>query len=289
MQDGRSEDERATARAPVRYSARAIRAICRRVAAGETVLAICRDADMPTRASFNAWVRENPRVAALYQRAKLFGKRTAPGRPSSYCPVTAHEIVVRVSEGEPLCDIAEDPAMPSLRVIFYWQTTQAAFAEALAMARQAQAERMGETGWKMALAATPQTTFMTRMQLGHLRWLAGTKSPRTHGRMKPVEAPAAPVAPEGPQVILFRHFHVERHFETGQHRVVSYCADPDTMRPVRDRVGPWTHPPPPGDAAQAERHKRQLRRLARKRAVEEGVDPAEIGLGPEGEDDAQWL
>lgn len=229
-------------RAPVFCSAKVIYAICRRIAGGETLAAICRDTAMPTRRTVQAWVRQDPRFAAMYHRAKVFGNRTGRGRPSSYCPVTAHEIVVRVSEGEALSDIVLDPAMPSMRVVLYWQTTNTEFAEAIEMARWAQAERLGDLGMKMALAATPQTTFLTRMQLGQLRWTAGIKSPRTHGRMKAAEPPEPP--PPVTQ-LLFRHFHLETHPQTGQRRVVRYTPDPDTMQPVRDHEGPWTDPPDP--------------------------------------------
>ncbi len=258
-------------------SAKVVGRICRRVSAGETVLAICRDADMPSRGTFHAWVREHPKVRALYERAKLYGGRTGRGRPARYCPVTAHEIAVRVAEGEALSDIVEDPAMPSISTVYRWETREAEFAEALAAARWAQAERLADLGWKMALAATPQTAHLTRVQLGQLRWAAGIKAPRTHGRLKAAEPPQAP---EAPKVMLFRRFEVEENYATGQHRVVSYRAAPDAMRPVRDHVGPWTTPVAPLRGPSPE-HQADRLRLARQRAVEQGLDPAEIGLGPE--------
>jgi hypothetical protein len=267
-------------------SAQVMGAVCRRVAAGETLVAICRDADMPARATVNVWVRTVPKFAAMYARAKVFGGRTRRGRPATYCPVTAHEIAVRVSEGEPLSDIVQDAAMPSIQTVLRWQAADADFAQAMELARWAQAERMADLGWKMALGATPETAYLTRVQLGHLRWTAGVKAPRVYGRMKAVEPPAAP---EGPDVILFRHFRIEENFATGQHRVVSYCADPETMRPVRDSVGPWTDPVDPLKKMAAIEQAR-LERLARRRAAQEGFDPAEIGVEPEGEEDgARWL
>lgn len=282
-----SQHEAAPARPYVRYSPRITRAILKRVAAGETLSAICRDVDMPARESVLRWVRTDAKFARVFERARVFGGGVRPGQPTRYCPVTAHEIAVRVSEGEPMSDIAADPAMPSLKTIFNWQVQNAEFGETIELARWAQAERMADLGWKMALAATPKTAHLTKVQLHHLRWAAGVKAPRVYGKLRAVEPPKAP---EGPDVILFRHFHIETHFETGQQRVVSYCADPDTMRPMRDSVGPWTNPLPPTDEAQAAKHKWQVRKLARQRAAEEGVDPAEIGLGPEGEDDgARWL
>lgn len=247
-------------RGGVRFSARVAGAICRRVAGGETLLAICRDVDMPSSGSVRAWVRQNPRFAQMYQRAKVFGGRTGRGRPARWCPMTAHEIVVRVSEGEALSDIADDPAMPSLRTILRWQTDDADFAAAMEAARWAQAERLGDLGWKMALAATPETAWLTRVQLGQLRWMAGIKAPRVFGRMKAVEPPAEREV----QLICFRHFKIETHPETGQHRVVSYCPDPDTMLPERDSVGPWTDPVDPV-AKMAE-----LERLSAERRARDG-------------------
>lgn len=273
LDDSTPEPGAAPAGRPVRvavhYSASVARAICRRVTAGETLLAICRDADMPSRGSVNAWVRQDPKFAAMYHRAKVFGNRTGRGRPASYCAATAHEIAVRVSEGEPMSDIARDPAMPALRTIFYWETTQPEFAEAIELARWAQAERLSDLGWKMALAATPQTTFLTRMQLGHLRWAAGVKSPRTHGRLKAADPPEAPAPPN---VLAFRHFHLEMHPQTGQHRVVRYTPDPDTMLPVRDHEGPWTDPVDPV-AKMAEIQRLSAERRAREARPNPPDDP----------------
>lgn len=278
--------EPAPGRAGVYRSAQVMGRICRRVAAGETLVAICRDVDMPSRGAVGAWVREVPKFAAMYARAKVFGGRTGRGRPARYCPVTAHEIAVRVSEGEPLSDIVEDAAMPSIQTVLRWQADDADFAQAMELARWAQAERLADLGWKMAQGATPETAYLTRVQLGHLRWTAGVKAPRVYGRMKAV---APPAAPEGPQVILFRHFHIEENHATGQHRVVSYRPDAQTMRPVRDRVGEWTTPVAPVRQAEGLRLA-QRKHLARRRAAEEGFDPEEIGVAREPDaDEARWL
>jgi hypothetical protein len=177
----------------IQYTAQLARRICIRVAAGETLKAICEDADMPARATVTRWARESARFAAIYNRAKAFGARHADvGHTSTYCALAAHEIAVRVSEGETLSDIAADPAMPSMGTIFYWKKSVPEFADALLLAREAHAERLADLGWKMALAATPQTAHLTRV-------------------------------------------------ETGQHRVVTYTPDSETLLPVRDREGPWTN------------------------------------------------
>jgi hypothetical protein len=223
----------------IQHTAQLARRICIRVAAGETLKAICEDADMPARATVTRWARESARFAAIYNRAKAFGARHADvGHTSTYCALAAHEIAVRVSEGETLSDIAADPAMPSMGTIFYWKKSVPEFADALLLAREAHAERLADLGWKMALAATPQTAHLTRVQLGQLRWSAAIKSPRSHGKHKASEPPQPP---PGPTNFLFRHFHLERNDETGQHRVVTYTPDSETLLPVRDREGPWTN------------------------------------------------
>jgi hypothetical protein len=77
------DDAAAPRPAPVRYSVWVTRAICRRVAAGETLVAICRDADMPARCTVGEWLRKTPKFAEMYARAKVFGDRTGGGgRPA---------------------------------------------------------------------------------------------------------------------------------------------------------------------------------------------------------------
>lgn len=97
-------------------------------------------------------------------------------------------------------------------------------------------------------------------------------------------------------MILFRHFRIEENLATGQQRVVSYCADPETMRPVRDDVGEWVAPLDPLRRLEG-RQLAQTKRLLRRRAAQEGFDPAEVGARREadegedegGEDGGRWL
>lgn len=235
-----SSDEAGAPRARpyIRYSARLARAICLRVAAGETLVAICADPDMPARGSVERWARDNPRFAKIFHRAKAFAARDdGLGPTTTYCEAVAHEICVRVSEGETLTAICDEPAMPAMWTVLHWQRRSADFAQALALAREAAAERLADLGWKLALEATPETAHLTRVRLGHLRWSAAIKAPRTHGKLKATEPPAPP---EPPVAFLFRHFDLERDEATGRHRVVGYRADPQTMLPVRDSEGPWS-------------------------------------------------
>jgi hypothetical protein len=229
----------------VPYTARLGREIVMRVAAGEALAVICRAPGMPTARSVHRWARERAGPGDFgfeLHRAKALAQRNGLGANTSYTEVTAHEICVRVAEGESLSSIAQDPAMPSLGTILHWQRRSEGFARALAMARQARAERMGEDGWEMAMAATPQTAFLTHVRLGHLRWMSGIMSPKTHGRMRAVEPPAPP-EPRVERVALLRHFQVERDKATGRVRVVTYIANPATNRPEREHEGEWIEPP----------------------------------------------
>src|SRR6185437_2302939 len=169
---------------------------------------------MPSTASVRRWAQTLPKFAAIYSRAKAIGARW--GHPNStYCPVIAHEVVTRVSEGETLTYIAADPAMPSMGSLFYWRKSHPEFAEDLRTAREALAERFSDLGWRMAQEATPDTAYLTRVRLGQLRWTAAILSPRTHARLRPAEPPKEPQV----TAICFKHFEVETHPETGQRRV----------------------------------------------------------------------
>lgn len=236
------------ARPYVQFTARLARAICLRVAAGETLVAICADPDMPSRKSVERWARDNPRFAKIFHRAKTVAARTdGLGPTTSYCDVVAHEICMRVSEGESLTAICDDPAMPAMWTVMHWQRRSADFAQALAAAKEARAERMADQGWDLALAATPETAHVTRVRLGHLRWRVAIMAPKTHGRRRASEPPAAAEVLE----VCFRHFKVETHPETGYQRVVTYTPDPDTNQPVRTDEGPWTAPLDPVAKAHA--------------------------------------
>ena len=238
--EARPSGERAPARGYVRFSATVARAVCARVAAGESLASICSEPGLPSAHSLRRWAREHPGFARIFDRARALAARK-PVSGQGYCAATANEVVARVSQGEMLTEIAADPLMPSLRTIYRWKADHAEFAEDMRLAREALAERFSDLGWKMALEATPETAFLTQVRLKQLRWTAAVLGPRTHARLKAY----APPQPPEENVILFRHFRIEEHPETGQHRVVSYTPDPDTLLPVRTSEGEWKTPVDP--------------------------------------------
>lgn len=266
----RGRGARAPARGYVTYSTTLAREVCQRVAAGESQRSICSDPTMPSRNSLAGWARRNRHFARIFARAKAMAARK-PVSGQGYCEVTATEVVARVSEGEMLSAIAADPLMPSLRTLFRWKADHPEFGEAMRLAREALAERLSDLGWKMALEATPQTAFLTQVQLKQLRWMTAVLGPRTHGKLKPT----APPEPPAVTVLSIRHFSIEENAE-GQHRVVSFTPDPDTLLPVRTSEGPWKDPVDPVAKAEG------VRKLIKARAAREA--PA----GPPPDDPEGW-
>lgn len=239
-------------RTRVEFSAALGREICVRVAAGETVTAICAEAGMPNRGTVTAWAKAHGRFRRALSRAKTLGgwdHERGGGRRVSYCEVTAMEVFARLSLGEPITRICEDPQMPSQSTVALWRARYPEFAERMARARQVQAERFCDLGWEIASAVTPDDAYATDVKLRHLRWTAGVLSPARYGRHRPVEAEATrelgaeAATPAARDVIFYvRHFKKEAQPD-GTVKVVAYLRDSHTGLLRRE------HPEPGQDAA----------------------------------------
>jgi hypothetical protein len=221
----------------VRFSSVLGRAICWRVAAGETIQAICSEDGMPNRGTVTAWAKAHGRFGKALARAQTLGgwdHERGGGRRSSYCEVTAMEVFARLSLGEPMSRICADPAMPSQSTVALWRARYPEFAERMARARQVQAERFCDLGWEIASAVTPGDAYATHVKLTQLRWKAAALSPARFGRHKLVEAEATlelvaeEETPRKTDVIFYvRHFKVEEQPD-GTKKVVSYLRDSRT-------------------------------------------------------------
>jgi hypothetical protein len=225
---------------PVRYSARLAVAICERVAAGELLYRVCREAGMPTPEGVARCVKARPDFAAALLEARRAGGRLGKrGMPFGYCPELADEIFERLCEGESLTAIGKDPTMPSLSTIFYWRRRIPEFEQAVQAGKRIQGERFCDLGWEIATEATPETAFLTQVRLQQLRWTATMLAPRVF-KLKNVE----PEVVEEPTRVLIRTFKIETDPVTGKDRVVAYCPNPDTGRAEREDDEGWR--PPPG-------------------------------------------
>lgn len=251
----------------VHFSAEVARAVCHRIAAGESQASICADPQMPSIGSLRAWAKKRPAFGRTFARARAMGGRDGRSPVSTWCPIKAHEIVVRVSEGEPLTTIEKDPAMPSARTIFLWRKDHPEFAEDLRVAREVVGERFGDLGWKLAMEATPETAYLTSVRLNQLRWTAGLMAPATHGKLKPVE-PELPPRPQPRQTILLRSFQVETHPVTGQLRTIGYTPNPETGAVERTSEGEWCRAPDPLASLETARALSETRRAARELPVD---------------------
>jgi len=120
-------------------------AICRRLAAGESLRSICRlDPSMPTEKTVWNWARAHQefrlmkthaqslaRSRSLAARAKADAARRAEagpaggprgrtGRPSGYCPDLTGWIITRLMMGETLAAVCAAPSMPSVGTFYGW-------------------------------------------------------------------------------------------------------------------------------------------------------------------------
>jgi terminase small subunit-like protein len=226
--------------APVKWSLELAVTLCRRVAAGELVYAICREPGMPTPEGIKTWTQKHPDFAEALDAAKRAGGRP-PGRRggvSTYCQASADAIFDRLCEGESLTRIGRDPTMPSLSTIFYWRRRRPEFDDMVRLGKEIQAERLSDEGWDMVQAATPETAYLTHVRLSHLRWMTGVMAPKVY-RLKQVE----PAVGRQEQKVLYRHFEIEVDAATGQRRVVSWCPNPETGEAQREDAPGWRLPP----------------------------------------------
>lgn len=212
--------------------------ICERVAAGELLYAVLREAGMPTPQSVGRWVRERADFAAALAAAReACGRTRKGGGVFSYSEGVADEIFERVCDGESLTKIGADPTMPTLSTIFYWRERFPAFDRQVQLAMRIRAERLCDDGAEMLEAATPKTAYLTQVKLTHLRWRAGVLAPRVY-RVKTVE----PEAPARVKTLLFRHFRLETDPRTGEKRVAAFCPNPYTGQLEREDTPGWLQP-----------------------------------------------
>ena len=199
-------------RACVRFSAKLARRVCARVGSGESMVSICRDADMPSRSTLTVWARTLPRFGRALRRAQAMGGWSGVGSgrgaqpPSGYDEVAAREIFARLCEGEALTAICADPGMPGTSSVYRWRDAEPEFARMMTLARQVQAERFCDLGWEIASAVTPGDAYATHVKLMQLRWTAAALAPRRFGRLKPVEAEDEDGGDGGGLTVIVRRF-----------------------------------------------------------------------------------
>lgn len=199
---------RARGRSYVRFSAKVARVVLRRAALGEPMLAICRDAEMPTHGTVRAWARKIPvfrEALALAREAAAWAEEGETG-VRGYCEDTAAEIFARMCRGEALIHICADPKMPGKSTVYRWRERVPAFNRALRVARDIQAETLCEESWEIAQAVTPATAHAARVTLEHARWMVTALAPQRFARVKPRDADELDGAKESGMTVIVRQF-----------------------------------------------------------------------------------
>ena len=217
---------------PPWYTPDRARALVARIAAGETLKAICAEPDMPGDPVIHKYLRRHDDFAEAYRQARRTALRQAdaeraarrpaprpknplkPGRHTKQTPEIVERICERLAQGESLTDLCADPAMPSMRSVHTWLRNDPALAQAYMLARQVQADRLFDEVRQVARAATPQTLGVARLTFDVLRWQAARLWPRRYGYYAaedldpaaPPQAPAEPKPKNQPFTVVIRQF-----------------------------------------------------------------------------------
>lgn len=163
-----------------------VRAVCRRVAAGETVEAICRDPMMPLRQELNAWVSEEPEFARMMRQARVKSGKAGlarPGRPGRWSEALGAEFLARIADGRGLVEVCSEPDMPSHTTMYRWLRTKPEFAQAYARARAEQADFLFDLAWTLARRAGEGggDVAAARLQIQTIKWRCARLTPTVYG------------------------------------------------------------------------------------------------------------
>lgn len=125
-----------------------------RVAAGETVTAVCAGPGFPSPQQIHNWAKAEPWFRDQLSEAVRRGR----GWRRGYHDDKAAAFLARVYAGERVCDLWGKPGMPSRKAYFTWKTANPVFADAMWQVRLAQRQRLAQHGrdgyraWDPALA-----------------------------------------------------------------------------------------------------------------------------------------
>jgi hypothetical protein len=117
------------------------------------------------------------------------------GRPSTYSPEIAAFICSRISNGESVRKICDDPDMPASSSIFKWLIEHKEFSEQYTRAREAQMDAMVEEIIEIADDSANDSTFdeegnsrqnsewinRSRLRVDTRKWLMSKLAPKKYG------------------------------------------------------------------------------------------------------------
>jgi hypothetical protein len=190
------------------YCPKVGRAICARVAAGESLTRLCREPKMPCRNTVRTWSHKYPEFGGallaamkaqrtaqrLRDRAKwqAHEKKLLPGtRRSTYRPEIGEAICERLAHGESLTSIGRDPAMPSYGTILRWAQRHEDFDEMYVEARKLQADYFFDEVRDIAVSAEPGNVWVARLRFDIARWMTARMRPHKYCERLVVDAAIA--------------------------------------------------------------------------------------------------
>jgi hypothetical protein len=106
------------------------------------------------------------------------------GRPSKYSEELAEEICDRIAKGESVKEICADKEsgwLPGESTVYRWLQENDGFRERYALAREAQADGEFDQARAIAMAATPETVQVARLQVDTIKWRAAKLAPSKYG------------------------------------------------------------------------------------------------------------
>jgi hypothetical protein len=184
---------------PAWYTPERARALCARIAGGETLRSICAGPDMPGEPTIFKHLRRHPDFADAYRAARGKALRDEalrdrpmdlprrpknpryPGRPTKFTPQTVEALLTRLAEGESLTAICDDPEMPSMVSVHNWLRQDPQFRRDYILARNVQGDRAFDEIREVARAATPKTVAVARLNCDVIRWQTARLAPRRYG------------------------------------------------------------------------------------------------------------
>jgi hypothetical protein len=181
-------------RARVTYSDEIGQEICDRLVAGESLMAICRDPQMPHRTTVREWgwrhshfgegMLQAIRFARVRRRKAELKRAMIPrdnrGLWSSYTPGVAGEICRRLAGGDSLIAICRGEGMPHYSTVLNWARAIPEFGDAYAEARRLAADWLFDEAREIAVATTPASERADRLRFDILRWQAARIAPRKY-------------------------------------------------------------------------------------------------------------
>jgi hypothetical protein len=172
--------------------------ICMRVAAGESLRAICKPRDMPGAATVHRWAAVRPPFGAALRKAQADAqvarrdafragaaerawKRARPwARPDAYRAEVGEEICRRLASGRSLLEICGEADMPVTGTVYEWLRAHDDFAAMYRKARRMQAEMLADLAWAIASEAREDGVKVARLQFDVLRWRAARLAPKAY-------------------------------------------------------------------------------------------------------------